>query len=453
VSDNIAISYIWSQNGTGTSSTTQGTAIGVYEVQVTDINGCVGNGSGTLSTVPLPSITVNNEEICEGDPAVTFTATSDIPATAYLWSENGTGTNMTTTGTADGNYTVLVTDINGCQNSGTGVLNVTPAPTVTLTPSNPSFCVGDSVEIKAENVDPGATVIWTPAQSPSGTRSFFVKSGDPLTYSISINFNGCNSLPGNSVIVSEDTIPLVKTDTVRFCKGSTTTLTIANPQMLYTWVETGETTQSIEVSAQHNYLFYVTDPISNCRSLTDSIFADENPDPTPQIALSPDDSLCFAKGESVDIVAFLVKGSQEGTLEWSNGFLDDTMLTYLDTGDVWVFYTDTFNCSGSDTVHIYNYCKPPIVEVPNVVIIGDCNTCSPFTPVGNITPEDVVSGRMEVYDRWGLKMYETNDLIPSWDAKYNGNAVSAGVYFWIWVYEDVTKTQHNLNGFVEILTK
>ncbi len=452
-SDSEIDSYLWKGNGTGAAQTTQGSTLGLYTVDVTDKNGCVNSASGLLSAVPLPNISVNSEEICEGDDPVTFIATSDVQVEQYLWSDNGSGTESTTTGTDAGKYTVLVTDINGCQNNGSGILTVKPAPTADLTPTNPSFCIGDSVEIKIENLDEQADIVWTPAQNPPDVRSFFVKSGDPLTYSIEITLDGCVSLPGNEVTVREDTIPLVKTDTVRFCEGATAVLDIGIPDMLYKWLLSGETTQTIEVTEQNKYLYFITDPLTNCSSLWDTIFADISPYNAPKISLSDNDSICFPKDESVEIKASVLTDATESELEWSNGIINDTLITYSDTGIVWVRYNDSYNCLVEDSVNIYNYCIPPDVDVPNIIIIGDCNTCSPFTPIGNITPEDVVNGRMEVYDRWGLKMYETNDLIPSWDAKYNGSLVSAGVYFWIWVYEDVTKTTHNLNGFVEILTK
>ena len=59
---------------------------------------------------------MNSEAICDGDPAATFTATS-ATAVSWLWSANGTGTAQTTTGTTAGNYTVVVTDAQGCESA------------------------------------------------------------------------------------------------------------------------------------------------------------------------------------------------------------------------------------------------------------------------------------------------------------------------------------------------
>ena len=76
----------------------------------------------------LPAAAVNSETICDGDPAATFTATS-ATAVSWLWSANGTGTAQTTTGTTAGNYTVVVTDAQGCESApATGILTVNALP-------------------------------------------------------------------------------------------------------------------------------------------------------------------------------------------------------------------------------------------------------------------------------------------------------------------------------------
>ena len=50
-----ATSYLWSDNGLGTSPTTSGTIAGNYTVTVKDINGCEETATGTLSFVTSPS--------------------------------------------------------------------------------------------------------------------------------------------------------------------------------------------------------------------------------------------------------------------------------------------------------------------------------------------------------------------------------------------------------------
>ena len=36
----------------------------------------------------------------------------------------------------------------------------------------------------------------------------------------------------------------------------------------------------------------------------------------------------------------------------------------------------------------------------------------------------------EIYDRWGAKMWETNQKNDTWDGAFKGNAVNAGMYMY-----------------------
>jgi len=52
-----------------------------------------------------------------------------------------------------------------------------------------------------------------------------------------------------------------------------------------------------------------------------------------------------------------------------------------------------------------------------------------------------------IYNRWGNKMYETNNLLIDW----KGQDVSAGTYFWIVNYIDINGVKNSSNGYVTIL--
>jgi gliding motility-associated-like protein len=38
---------------------------------------------------------------------------------------------------------------------------------------------------------------------------------------------------------------------------------------------------------------------------------------------------------------------------------------------------------------------------------------------------------MTIYNRWGGKVWETNDFPSGWDGKQNGSYVADGTYFWV----------------------
>jgi hypothetical protein len=101
-------SYLWS-----TSETTQSITVsqaGNYSVVVTDVNGCEGDAQVLVTVNPLPIVNISGEtEFCEGESTVLTASAGD----SYLWS-TGEITQSITVSQA-GNYSVVVTDMNGCE--------------------------------------------------------------------------------------------------------------------------------------------------------------------------------------------------------------------------------------------------------------------------------------------------------------------------------------------------
>lgn len=99
------LNYLWS-NGATTSSITVGA--GTFTVSGTDGNGCTTSATATVvqNTNPIPTITQNGAVIGTGN------------FVSYQWNLNVSpiagATSQTYTPTQNGNYTVVVTDANGC---------------------------------------------------------------------------------------------------------------------------------------------------------------------------------------------------------------------------------------------------------------------------------------------------------------------------------------------------
>ncbi len=141
-----------------TSPMNLGNAPGVYTITgITDAN-CTSTASGTqtITVNPLPAVSAGNDfTICENDPAVL----TGSGASTYVWDNgvtNGTVFNPTTTAT----YTVVGTDVNGCQETDSMVLTVEPLPVVSFVADDTDGCSPMSIEFT--NTTPGniATCVW-----------------------------------------------------------------------------------------------------------------------------------------------------------------------------------------------------------------------------------------------------------------------------------------------------
>ncbi|HYF03713.1 MAG TPA: PKD domain-containing protein, partial [Patescibacteria group bacterium] len=128
-------SYFWSP-AQGLNSTTSATPTASpeettqYTVTVTDANGCIGTASVvvTVQPLPMPTIATSKTSLCFGE-----TALLDAGSTysAYLWSNGATTSTITVA--QSGQYSVRVTDTNGCSATSQPVtITVNPRPAPSL---------------------------------------------------------------------------------------------------------------------------------------------------------------------------------------------------------------------------------------------------------------------------------------------------------------------------------
>ncbi len=113
-------SYLWEPTGQ-TNSTATNLTMGTYSITVTDINGCI-TQPGIVINEPLPlSATIETTPVsCFGGNNGTATITPSggtFPYTIQWDSLTGNQTGATATFLASGNYGVIITDSNGCEDS------------------------------------------------------------------------------------------------------------------------------------------------------------------------------------------------------------------------------------------------------------------------------------------------------------------------------------------------
>ena len=65
--------------------------------------------------------------------------------------------------------------------------------------------------------------------------------------------------------------------------------------------------------------------------------------------------------------------------------------------------------------------------------------------------EGVTDSKLKIYNRWGIVVYETNDLTKGWDGTFNNSECSSGVYFWILNFTDMSAKNHELKGFLSLI--
>ena len=343
-------SYLWS-NGTTTSSVSPTTA-GNYTVQVTDVNGCKNTSAATVisvNTLPTATITAGGATtFCQGG-SVTLTSST---GSSYLWSTGATTASISPT--AAGNYTVQVTDANGCKNtSAATVVTVNTLTTATITAGGATaFCQGGSVTLTSST---GSSYLWS---NGATTSSISLTTAGNYTVQVT-DANGCKNT-STATVVSVNTLPtatITAGGATTFCQGGSVTLTSSTGSS-YLW-STGVTTSSISPTTAGNYTVQVTDA-NGCKNNSTVTVVSINPLPNV-VAIATKTTIC--SGENVSLT-----GSGASTYVWDNNvnnasaIIPTTTTTYSVTG------TDINGCIGKSSVTIN------VNQLPNVQISSNIST-------------------------------------------------------------------------------
>ncbi len=316
-------SYLWSTGETSESITVTGS--GSYSVTVTDANGCSDvSDAVAVSANPHPEATITADgatEFCEGGDVILTASAGD----SYLWSTGETTASITVM--SSGSYSVTVTE-NGCSSTSAATeVTVNPNPEPVITADGPTtFCEGESVNLSAGAY---SGYLWSTGET---TETINVTASG--YYSVTVtDANGCMGTSAAVAVTAEECGELVITadGPTTFCEGGSVILT-SSEEAGNLW-STGETTQSITVTASGDY------SCTNDGNTSNTITVTVNPNPEPVI--TADGPTTFCEGESVNLSA----GAYSGYL-WSTGETTET-INVTASGSYSVTVTDANGCMGT----------------------------------------------------------------------------------------------------------
>lgn len=344
-----AYSYLWSN--AQTNQTITGIAAGTYSVLVTDNFGCTITHTVTLNQpTALTHTMIASNVLCNGGStgyAQIIPSGSTAPYT-YQWSASaGSQTTSMATGLAIGNYSVLVSDANGCTSSGTVTISQPAALTNTISSTN-VLCFGDSTG-SAQVTMAGGTIPYSYSWSNAMTSSQI--SGIAYgSYIVTVSdANGCvlkdTVMVGQPAVLSHS---LAVTDVL--CFGDSTGsigLTAAGGLTPYTYSwSNGATSAQITGLATGPYLVQVTD--SNGCQTKDSVFILQNT--LIQLGITPQQVSCYGNGNGVADLT-VTGGVMPYAYSWSTGGTTQDLAS-LAPGTYLVIVTDSAQCSKTDSITI-----------------------------------------------------------------------------------------------------
>jgi len=338
--------YAWS-NG-GSTDTITGLTAGVYRVTATDANGCTAVDSVTLTQPGLLFAGIGGivQPTCNSsaDGSLQSSGFGGTPGYTFLWNTGATTANIT--GLTGGNYTVTVTDANGCTDSGIQALSAPNAMVLTSDTAGES-CNG-AADGEAYVFVTGGTTPYTYAWN-TGSTNDTVTGLTAGSYTVTVTDSN-NCLDSITVIIDAGAgVTLSAAGTDPLCNGDTTGTATATATgagtLTYAW-STGGNTSTITGLTANSYTVTVTDA-NGCTDSDTAILVD----PTVlTVSAAGTDPACNG-GTTGSATATGAGGTGTITYAWSTGGAGAT-ITGLTADTYTVTATDANGCTATDTTLI-----------------------------------------------------------------------------------------------------
>ena len=266
----------------------------------------------------------------------------------------------------------------------------------------------------------------------TGVDSINVLTG---TYNVELtNLEGCKAKTPAFPVWAISPYPVIGGITA-FCGADSAHLETTQPFAHYQWLlggtPTGDTTAVLDLGPTNSGLYsvLVTDSIG-CTATSPALYVDLHPLPLALFSASP--AINALGGDSIHFFDISTAGS--GSINgWLWNFGDGANSTSTLQNPYHVYdsagmYTVTLTVTQSDGCtntysRIYTV-ESDAIEITNIITPNGDNK-NEFFAFKNL--EFFPNSRLQVFNRWGKKIYENNN----YDNKWNGDDAKEGVYFYI----------------------
>lgn len=336
--------YLW--NTAQTTEDISSLSPGTYSLTVTDASGCTRSGSWTI-TQPLAIFvgqTITDVD-CFGanNGAIDITVSGGIAPYSYAWSNGATTQDIN--GLSGGNYSVTITDSNGCLSISNYTVNEPVAALSVSGAVTDEQCFGDTQGAIALTVA-GGTAPYTYAWD-YGSSAKDVSGLGQGTYQVEVtDANGCSILAdftvsGPSALVSTGTVTNI---TCNGADNGSIDVEVSGGTLPYNFAwSNGETSEDLTDLGPGNYSVVITDA-NGCNIARNYTVTQ----PTAlSFASSITDVDCFGAGNGA-IAITVLGGTLPYSYSWSNGATTKN-ISSLAGGSYDLTVTDGNGCSLTQT--------------------------------------------------------------------------------------------------------
>tara|TARA_Y100001933_G_scaffold163813_1_gene162114 strand:- start:2619 stop:5342 length:2724 start_codon:yes stop_codon:yes gene_type:complete len=469
--------FIWS-NGQTTATATN-LAAGVYTCEISASSGCVGNVSVTVGEIPIMNLNIadQNDATCNSanNGSIQVGVSEGTPPYTFSWDQNSSTTNEATNLYA-GTYVITVTDDNGCSDQITATIgepdalsisNLTPDSTIcsdafinleatgnggsspyvyTWTANGSSVDVGQSITVNpvASNTQYCVT-LSEECGSPETTECLSVTFPTNISPIIAPNIDA-QCVPGDFTIYN-NTIQGAEVQTTQFAFSNGETILANGTESIQATFEFAGTYDCF-VTITSTYGCIYTEEFQNIVTVT--------PPPTANFTLSKNPATWFETEIQTteacvgDVIDFQWISPGAISLVSNEG---SALITFPEgvsgTYPITLVATTNEGCSDTTTLE---------VEIVPDVIFYAPNSFTPDDDEHNQTWTIFVEGidfqnfTLEIFNKWGETIWETNDIKAEWDGTYNNTVVPDGTYIWRAMYKERENDGRKIHtGYVNVI--
>ena len=396
------VSYVWTPsfglNTTiGPSVIASPSSSTSYTVTGTDVNSCINSANFQLNVGvnPTVSITPKNPVICEGE-SISLSATG---ANTYIWIPSNTltssiGAMVNANPLISTTYTLLGTDILGCEGIDSTTVSVNPLPTASITQDSLKICAGDLAAIAVET---SGTPPWDLSYAINGSlqETLLDAISSPIIISSDIageytlisitDDNECSNIGNGSLFLDVLNMPIA--DFVSYGPDGSSDLDILQPEVSF--INTS--------SSSSTYSWYFGDhPLQGSSNLINPIYTYSDPGNYPVILVA------------------------------NNGpCSDDTIKNILIKPVYTLWIPNSFSPNNDGTNDYFPWdCQDP-------------------------TAMSIKEFEMYIYNSWGEEVFHTEDQNDCWNGRINQNGeVILGYYSYLIKIYDELGVRHTVTGKV-----
>lgn len=463
------------------------TETSIYSVVLVDAEGCTGSDTTIIIVNDLPEVFAGNDiTFCPSDQ---YQLNADFNEDyEYSWSvgmpylNDSTIHNPIILEELNSTLTLTVTDDNGCQNTDEIVVNFTPAPDISIVSNTDTICQGDQITIAVLGAD---SYQWFPEENCLNSECSLMEISPTVTTTYTVI--GTNA--GDCVDTSSITI-FVETDTVIFeipeeiCENDSTFIfgNWVNESGTYCdtiFLNSGCTnTTCIEVTVlpisetnleeticQGEFFEVGNNDYTEPGNYVDVLTAQNGCDsivtlnltvidiPAIQLTAPPEVPL----GEPVDLSVQDVYD----TYEWLAN--DEELIDCFGSPDcthdfpegttVYTVFVSQGICTDSANIEVavLNFCDVTKAQIPNAFTPDEDGTNDTFSVVQLEDGNSIQLISMEIWSRWGEKIYEGTGENVFWDGTYKGEVAASDVYVYV-IWIGCSNGDNNLQRYVGDVT-